>query len=57
MGKEPEVAMKHMAACASETAAERVTAFGIPKVRACAKMLGTKIVSKGRSVLRITVLQ
>eukprot|EP00752_Nemacystus_decipiens_P008193 g7329.t1 len=33
MGKEPEVAMKHMAACASETAADKVTAFGIPEDR------------------------
>ncbi|CAN0518238.1 unnamed protein product [Laminaria digitata] len=34
MGKDPKVAMQHMAACASESAEDRVTAFGIPKVNA-----------------------
>ncbi|CAM9963707.1 unnamed protein product, partial [Ectocarpus sp. 4 AP-2014] len=33
MGEDPKVAMKHLAACASESATERVTAFGIPKDR------------------------
>ena len=32
MGKDAKVAEKHMAACASESAQDRVTAFGIPKV-------------------------
>ncbi|CAN0207401.1 unnamed protein product [Pylaiella littoralis] len=33
MGTKPEVVMKHMAACASESASDRVTAFGIPADR------------------------
>lgn len=33
MGKDDKVPAKHMAACASESASERVVAFGIPRVR------------------------
>ena len=32
MGKDMRVTEKHMAACASESSAERVKAFGIPRV-------------------------
>ena len=44
MGNEPEVAMKHMAACASESAAERVTAFGIPAV----SVVRFRVIARGR---------